>query len=91
MIDLRAIYQRPHTEFPEDQVHRLLRPCKGRFGLIDYEKVFCAAREDDIFDARGIDKDSGCAVVIRPDQYVADILPLDGFERMSKFFSALLL
>jgi hypothetical protein len=28
----------------------------------------------DIFDMRGIDRDHGCMVVVRPDQYVAHVL-----------------
>ena len=28
---------------------------------------------------RGIDRERGCMVVVRPDQYVAHVLPLDGY------------
>ena len=31
----------------------------------------------DIFDMRGVDRERGCMVVVRPDQYVAHVLPLD--------------
>jgi phenol 2-monooxygenase len=91
VIDLRAIYQRALTDIPEDQVCGLLRPRKGRFGLIDYEKVFCAAPAPDIFDMRGIDRHNGCAMIVRPDQYVADIIPLDGRDRLTEFFSGIFL
>ena len=51
----------------------LLLPQKGRYGLRDYEKMFCtdANGGHDIFEMRGIDREAGCMVVVRPDQYVA--------------------
>jgi phenol 2-monooxygenase len=61
-------------------------PSKGRFGLTDYEKIFCADHDNDIFDLRGIDRTSGCMVVVRPDQYVAHVLPLDDHAGLSAFF-----
>ena len=65
-----------------------LCPQKGRYGLRDYEKMFCADLEGRprIFDQRGIDRERGCIVVVRPDQYVAHVLPLDGFEQLAAFF-----
>jgi len=65
-----------------------LRPRKGRHGLYDYEKMFCADLKsgDDIFDMRGIDRARGCMVVVRPDQYVAHILPLDAHKELTTFF-----
>ena len=70
----------------------ILMPRKGRYGLIDYEKIFCASLADgqDIFDLRGIDRTNGCVVVVRPDQYIANVLPLNGYEELSKYFSSFL-
>jgi phenol 2-monooxygenase len=66
-------------------------PRKGRFGLVDYEKVFCPdPTAGDIFDRRGIDREAGCMVVVRPDQYVAHVLPLDGHKALADFFSGVL-
>ena len=39
---------------------------------------------------RGIDRDTGCMVVVRPDQYTAHVLPLDGFDELSEFFAGFL-
>jgi len=39
---------------------------------------------------RGIDKKRGCIVVVRPDQYIADVLPLDDFEGLAGCFSKVL-
>jgi phenol 2-monooxygenase len=35
---------------------------------------------------RGIDRDGGCMVVVRPDQFVAHILPLDAHAELATFF-----
>jgi len=44
-----------------------------------------------IFDMRGIDRNKGCVVIVRPDQYVAHILPLDAHAVLADFFSNILL
>ena len=92
-IDLRAVFPQHHRDLTLDGMPALLRPRKGRFGLVDYEKVFCPDIEsgDDIFDLRRIDRRSGCIVVVRPDQYVAHVLPLDAFGALSSFFDGLML
>jgi phenol 2-monooxygenase len=41
----------------------------------------------DIFEMRGVDREQGCMVVVRPDQYVANVLPLDGFDALAAFFA----
>ena len=89
-IDLRAVLQHPHRELRLEDMPGLLLPKKGRLGLIDYEKIFCAdvLSGQDIFDMRGIDRRNGCVVIVRPDQYVAHVLPLDDFVGLSTFFSA---
>ena len=70
----------------------LLRPSVGRYGLCDYEKVFCADAKQgpDIFDARGIDRAAGCMVVVRPDQYVGHILPLSARKELAAYFAGIL-
>ncbi|MCG6858432.1 MAG: 3-hydroxybenzoate 4-monooxygenase, partial [Salaquimonas sp.] len=93
VIDFRAIFQQDHRELDIAQMPDLLLPKKGRFGLIDYDKMFCAQANGgpDIFDLRGIDRDKGCMVVVRPDQYVAHVLPLDAHEELAVFFDRFML
>jgi phenol 2-monooxygenase len=88
VIDLRAIFQQGHRELAVEGMPSLLLPQKGRYGLHDYEKMFCPdlAGGKDIFDLRGIDREHGCMIVVRPDQYVAQILPLDAHEELATFF-----
>jgi phenol 2-monooxygenase len=88
VIDLRAIFQQGHRDLDVGAIPALLLPHKGRYGLQDYEKMYCPDLRSgrDIFDMRGIDRDRGCMVVARPDQYVATILPLDAFSELAMFF-----
>jgi phenol 2-monooxygenase len=93
VIDARAVLQQGHRDLVFDALQPLLRPCKGRFELIDYEKAFCPDLKNgpDIFDARGIARAKGCIVVVRPDQYVANVLPLDAHNDLAAFFDAFML
>ncbi len=93
IIDVRAVFQQPHRELAIEDAPNLLLPRKGRFGLRDYEKMFCPCFDGggDIFDLRGIDRQQGCMVVVRPDQFVANIVPLTAYDELSSFFSAVLL
>jgi phenol 2-monooxygenase len=93
VIDVRAVFQQPHRSLDIGAMPPLLIPNKGRLGLNDYEKMYCPALapHDDIFDLRGIDRERGCIVVVRPDQYVAHVLPLDAHDELVSFFEPILL
>jgi phenol 2-monooxygenase (NADPH) len=92
VIDVRAIFQQGHRELEVDELPAVLLPRKGDFGLVDYEKAFCPDPEaENIFDLRGINRDTGCIVVVRPDQYVAHVLPLDGHQALAAFFAGILI
>ena len=92
VIDFRAVLQQAFRDVNITDVPPLLRPNKGDLDLVDYEKVFCPALNEGkyIFDMRGIDLDEGCMVIVRPDQYVAHILPLDGHAELAAFFDGVL-
>jgi phenol 2-monooxygenase (NADPH) len=93
VIDVRAVFQKRHRELAIDAMPALLLPRKGCFGLCDYEKMFCADSKsgNDIFAMRGIDRKAGCLVVVRPDQYVAQVLPLDAYEQLGAYFDGFML
>jgi phenol 2-monooxygenase len=92
VIDVRAVFQQGHRDLAVDKMPSVLLPRKGRFGLIDYEKVFCPdPAAEDIFDLRGVNRDTGCMVVVRPDQYVSHVLPLDRHEALAEFFAGILI
>jgi len=92
VIDVRGVYQQYHRDLKLEALPRMLLPRKGRFGLIDYEKAFTPDLKDgpDIFDLRGIDRVAGAMVVVRPDQFVANVLPLDAYGELGRFFGAFL-
>jgi phenol 2-monooxygenase len=93
VIDVRAIFQQGHRDLRLEAMPAFLLPSKGRYGLRDYEKMFCADLQSgsDIFDMRGVDRDQGCMVIVRPDQYVAHLLPLEAYAEFSAFFDAFML
>ncbi|MCG2624108.1 FAD-binding monooxygenase [Arthrobacter sp. I2-34] len=93
VFDLRAVYQQGHRELDINQLPELLLPKKGLFGLVDYEKAFTPDLKSgiDIFDERGIDRLQGAVVAVRPDQYVANVLPLDAHQELADFFNGIML
>jgi phenol 2-monooxygenase len=93
VIDVRAIFQQHCHTLKLEAMPAFLLPAKGRYGLRDYEKMFCPDLKSgaDIFDMRGIDRERGCIVVVRPDQYVAHVLPLDAHAELAAFFDGFML
>ncbi len=93
VIDVRAVFQQDHRSLALEDMPALLLPAKGRLGLLDYEKMFCADPDParDIFSLRDIDRDRGCMVVVRPDQYVAHVLPLDAHDELAAYFARFML
>jgi phenol 2-monooxygenase/3-hydroxybenzoate 4-monooxygenase len=89
VFDVRAVFQQGHRELAIESMPALLLPRKGRYGLRDYEKVFSPDLKNgpDIYDARGIDRAQGALVVVRPDQYVAHVLPLQAHRALADFFA----
>ena len=93
VIEFLAVFQQGYRDLEAESLPALLRPAKGVYGLRDYEKSFCSDLDkgDDIFEKRGIDRDRGCVLLVRPDQHVAHVLPLDGFEEIGAFFDAFMI
>ncbi len=93
VIDVRAIFQQGHRDLAVNAMPPVLLPRKGRFGLIDYEKMFCPdlTAGTDIFEMRGVNREQGCMVVVRPDQYIAHVLPLHGFDALAEFFAGFMI
>ena len=85
-FDVKVIYQQPHTEVDLGVVPGTFLPRVGPFELIDLEKVFAIDPEQDVFELRGVDR-GGAVVVVRPDQYVANVLPLTATAELAAFFA----
>ncbi|GAA1780653.1 FAD-dependent monooxygenase [Pseudarthrobacter sulfonivorans] len=88
-FDVKVVYQQDHTAVEIGAVPAVFKPPVGPFKLTDYEKVYATDAKTDIFDLRGLHRD-GVVVVVRPDQYVANVLPLTATAELAAFFAPLL-
>jgi phenol 2-monooxygenase len=84
-FDVKIVYQQRHTDIDLGTVPPVFLPRVGPFGLVDYEKVYARHPDVDIFAERGVDR-AGAVVVVRPDQYVAHVLPLTATAELAAFF-----
>ncbi|KAI7698648.1 tetracycline 6-hydroxylase protein [Hortaea werneckii] len=85
LLDVRAILPHSRKEIPITALPPLLLPHKGRFGIQDYEKVFTDEPSygfgfGAVFRVRGVSRELGAMVLVRPDQYVSAVLPLGDRE-----------
>ena len=87
VFDTKVIYQQDYTEVEHYNVPAAFQPVKVPYGLIDINQIFAAGHGRDIFRDREISRD-GAIVVVRPDQYVAGVLPLSAREELTDFFAA---
>lgn len=94
VIDAKVVYQEGFDEVEQLTAPELFLPKTGPLGLIDWEKVYSAAPNawcrTDIFDERELSRD-GVVVVVRPDQYVAAVLPLDATAELAAFLEGVFL
>jgi phenol 2-monooxygenase len=88
-FDVKVIYQQDHRNIDINAVPAAFKPEVGPFKLTYLEKVYGVDPKEDIFDVRGIDR-GGVVVVVRPDQYVANILPLTAMAQLGAFFAPIL-
>ncbi len=94
VFDVKAIYQQPFEDVDIARVPGIFLPKTGPLGLTDWEKVYAATQSTrataSIFDERALSRD-GVVVVVRPDQYVAAVLPLTATDELAAFFAGALL
>lgn len=84
VFDVYGVFQQ--QDLAIENMQDYLWPAKGKYGLRDYEKVFHAEEGNDIFDLRSVDRSQGCMVIVRPDQHIANILPLSAHDELTAFF-----
>jgi phenol 2-monooxygenase len=89
VFDIKVVYQQGFADVDLNAAPEVFRPRTGPLGLTDWEKVFAAGptvwNGVDIFDERELSRD-GVVVVVRPDQYVAAVLPLEATDELATFF-----
>lgn len=91
VIDVRGIFQHDH-HIGVEHLPPLLVPHTGLLGLRDYEKAARAIEgELDIFALRGISRERGAMVLVRPDQYVTAVLDLDDSIGLSSILGSAML
>lgn len=90
VFDIKVIYQQGHHEYELFEAPDVFFPKVGPHGLYNLENVWSSLEDDDYFEARGISRD-GAVVVVRPDQYVSAVLPLEDTATLKDFFNGALL
>ncbi|PXA76825.1 FAD-binding monooxygenase [Auritidibacter sp. NML100628] len=88
-IEPNVIYQQDTASFDCVDAPTIFRPKVGKFGLEYWEKIYATIPDEDIFEARELSRD-GVVVIVRPDQYVAAVLPLDDVDGIAAYFDAVL-
>lgn len=86
VFDTKVIYQQDYTQVEPGDVPDAFKPVKGPYELIDLNQIFAAGHGRDIFRDRDISRE-GAVVVVRPDQYVAGVFPVDAHDEIAAFFA----
>ena len=86
VFDTKVIYQQEYTEFDPIEVPHAFQPIKVPYGLRDTNQIFASGHGRDIFHERDVSR-AGAIVLVRPDQYVAGVLPLTAREELTEFFA----
>ncbi|MGP9527631.1 FAD-dependent monooxygenase [Glutamicibacter sp. AOP5-A2-18] len=90
LFGIKVIYQQDYSTLNINDAPEIFRPHVGQFGLMNYEKVYTALPAENIFEQRQISRE-GAIVIVRPDMYVANVLPLSATDQLSEFFDSVLL
>ncbi len=95
VIEILVIHSAPRLEVELLDLHEIFHPFDEKRGW-DYEKVFV----DDVsyheghgeaYKNYGVDKENGCVVIARPDQYVGWIGELQDMKSIERYFSEVLI
>ena len=89
-FDVKVIYQQDHTSVDINAVPQCSNPKSDRSGSRTTRRSTPRIPPADIFDLRGLDRGGVVVVVVRPDQYVANVLPLTATAELAAFFAPLL-
>ena len=95
VIEVLTLHSAPRTQMELLDLHEIFHPFDEKKGW-DYNKVFV----DDIsyheghgeaYKNYGVDKENGCVVIARPDQYVGWVGTLEDVADMDRYFSEILI
>ena len=77
----------------QEEIHPYFWPTTGKWRMRDVHKVFVDEESYNyghgrIYDCCGIDPKRGAVIVLRPDQYVAQVTAIDDFDAIRSFFKS---
>lgn len=95
VIEVLTVHSAPRTSVDVFNFPEVLRPHDDQDGW-DYWKIFVDDESyheghGKLYETWGIDPKEGCAVILRPDQYVSFVGSLDSYSEMDRFFSVFML
>ncbi|WRS30032.1 FAD-dependent monooxygenase [Actinomycetaceae bacterium MB13-C1-2] len=90
IFDVKVVYQDKYTDINVHHVPEVFRPEVGPYGVEDLNNVFGTGLGTDIFNERGIDRENGVVIVVRPDQYVSAVMPLSATDALATLFDGFL-
>lgn len=95
VIELLAVHAAPRTDTTVFDLPEVFRPFDELDGW-DYWKIFVDDQSyheghGHIYQNLGIDPSRGCAIILRPDQYVSYVGPMDNYEAMDRFLAGFML
>lgn len=90
LIECLIVHSSPRTKVDIFDFAPIFRPFTATEG-IDYSKIYVDDHSyheghGQAYENYGIDPAKGCAVILRPDQYVSWVGELDDYDTMDKFF-----
>lgn len=95
VIDVLTVHAAKRWDVELHEFSEVLRPFHEIDGW-DYEKIYVDDQSyheghGQLYETFGISREEGCAVILRPDQYVSYIGKLDDYESMDQFFSSFMI
>ncbi|KAL9112308.1 MAG: hypothetical protein Q9227_003426 [Pyrenula ochraceoflavens] len=95
VIEVLTLHSSPRKDFTILDFPEVLRPFDERDGY-DYWKIFVDDESyheghGQAYENYGVDPQTGCTIILRPDQYVSWIGEVDDYDSMDRFFSAFMI
>ncbi len=91
VFDVKVVYQQDYTDVNVYDAPAIFRPAVGPFDVEDTNKIYAGGLGTDIFEARGINKEDGVVVVVRPDMYVSAVLPMSATDQLAALFDGFMI
>ncbi|KAL4918330.1 FAD binding domain-containing protein [Aspergillus aurantiobrunneus] len=86
----------PRHNIELDQIPSAFYPVTGKIRIRDLHKIFFDDESYNkvnghLYEHLGINPDNGVIVIVRPDQYVSSVIPIDDYQRIGQFFAEFLI